>query len=212
GAHPRADGGQSRRRAVRRCLRQPWDRPADAGPELRTGRRGDRPAERERHPRRGCLSRRGRRRPGPDQRRQGDGDLTQGRVLLRLGNQLRDDPRRQGRRRDPRRHAGLRDRRHRQLDDPRQDGQGHGRCHGPGRGRQAGDRADGARCEEEGRHRGPEDPAQVHPPAHRRRRGRPHHHRPGRAGRHRPRPAGGGTRARGHDGNFAGQDGGQAAV
>jgi hypothetical protein len=36
-------------------------------------------------------------------------------------------------------------RRHRQLDDPRQDGQGHGRRDGPRPRRQAGDRADGAR-------------------------------------------------------------------
>ena len=33
-----------------------------------------------------------------------------------------------------------------QLDDPRQDGQGHGRRDGPGRGREARDRADGARA------------------------------------------------------------------
>ena len=36
-------------------------------------------------------------------------------------------------------------RRHRELDDPRQDGQGHGRRDGPGPRREAGDRADGAR-------------------------------------------------------------------
>ena len=35
----------------------------------------------------------------------------------------------------------------RQLDDPGQDGQGHGRRHGPGRGREAGDRRDGAHDE-----------------------------------------------------------------
>ena len=40
--------------------------------------------------------------------------------------------------------AGGRKRRPRQLDDPRQDGQGHGRRDGPGRRRQARRRADGA--------------------------------------------------------------------
>ena len=49
----------------------------------------------------GALPARGRRGRGPDQRRQGDRDPAQGRVDLRLGHQLRDDPRRQGRRRDP---------------------------------------------------------------------------------------------------------------
>ena len=42
---------------------------------------------------------------------------------------------------DPRRHAGGRERRPRQLDDPRQDGEGHGRRHGPRRRRQEGRRA-----------------------------------------------------------------------
>ncbi len=58
---------------------------------------------------------------------------------------VRDDPRRQGRRGDPRRHAGLGRRRHRQLDDPREDGQGDGRRDGPRPRRQEGHRADGAR-------------------------------------------------------------------
>ena len=71
--------------------------------------------------------------------------LRTGRVVLRLGDVVRDDPRRQDRRRDPGRDAGLGRGRHRQLDDPRQDGQGDGRRDGPGPRRQAGDRADGAR-------------------------------------------------------------------
>ena len=54
-----------------------------------------------------------------------------GAAVLRLGDELRHDPRRQDRRRDPRRHAGLGRRRPRQLDDPRQDGQGPGRRDGP---------------------------------------------------------------------------------
>ena len=45
---------------------------------------------------------------------------------------------------DPRRHAGGRERRPRQLDGPRQDGEGHGRRHGPGRRREEGRRRDGA--------------------------------------------------------------------
>ena len=53
---------------------------------------------------------------------------------------------------DPRRHAGERDGRPRQLDDPRQDGEGHGRRDGPRRRRRARAGADGARGEEEGRH------------------------------------------------------------
>ncbi len=90
------------------------------------------------------------RRRRPDQRRQGDRHDPAGRVLLRLRAVLRDDPRRPHRRRDPRCHAGLRHRRHRELDDPRQDGQGHGRRDGPRPRRQAGHRDDGAR--RQGRH------------------------------------------------------------
>ena len=67
--------------------------------------------------------------------------LRKGVVVLRLRDVVRDDPRRQDRRRDPRRDAGLRRRRHRQLDDPRQDGQGHGRRDGPRARRQARHRA-----------------------------------------------------------------------
>ena len=52
---------------------------------------------------------------------------------LLVRRQLRDDPRRPHRHRVARRHAGGRERRPRQLDDPRQDGEGHGRRHGPGR-------------------------------------------------------------------------------
>ncbi len=66
---------------------------------------------------------------------------------------LRDDPRRQDQPLDPRRDAGQRKGRPCQLDDPRQDGQGHGRRDGPRGRRRARDRADGARGKEEGRHR-----------------------------------------------------------
>ena len=64
-------------------------------------------------------------------------------VVLRFCDVVRDDSRRQDRRRNPWRHAGLGGRRHCQLDDPRKDGQGDGRGNGPGARRQAGDRADG---------------------------------------------------------------------
>ena len=57
---------------------------------------------------------------------------------------LRHDPRRPHRSVDPRRHAGRRERRPRQLDDPGQDGEGHGRRHGPRRRRQEGRRGHGA--------------------------------------------------------------------
>ena len=52
--------------------------------------------------------------------------------VLRFGAVVRHDPRRPHRHRRPRRHAGLPNRRPRQLDGARQDGQGHGRRDGPG--------------------------------------------------------------------------------
>ena len=58
---------------------------------------------------------------------------------------LRDDPRRPYRPVDPGRHAGCREWRSRQLDDPRQDGEGHERRHGPLGRRQARGGRDGAR-------------------------------------------------------------------
>ena len=54
-------------------------------------------------------------------------------------------------------------RRHRQLDHPRQDGEGHGRGHGSGGRRQAGDRGDGT-CQQGGQ---VQDPQVLHPAAHR---------------------------------------------
>ena len=66
------------------------------------------------------------------------------------------------------------DRRHRELDDPREDGQGHGRRDGPGPRRQAGDRADGAR--RQGRLL--QDRQRVLAALHRPRRGAADHHRP----------------------------------
>ena len=73
--------------------------------------------------------------------------------------------------------------RHRELDDPREDGQGHGRRDGPGPRRQAGDRADGARRQG----RVAEDPRRVRPALHRARRRAADHHRPVRPRRHRRR-------------------------
>ena len=69
-----------------RRVRQPRHRPADPGAELRARRHRDRAAVRERDPRRRRLPLRGRRRPRPDQRRQGDRDGAAGRALLRLGH------------------------------------------------------------------------------------------------------------------------------
>ena len=101
---------------------------------------------RERHARHRAVSR-PRTRMDPDLINAGKETVTAiaGRVLLRPRRLVRDDPRRAHRPRDPRRDAGLTRRRPRQLDDPRQDGQGDGRRDGPRRRRQARDRDDGAR-------------------------------------------------------------------
>ena len=64
--------------------------------------------------------------------------------LLRLRAELRHDPRRPYLLLHPRRSAGGGERRPGQLDDPRQDGEGHGRRHGPRRGREEGGCLDGA--------------------------------------------------------------------
>ena len=96
------------------------------------------------------------------------------RIVLRLRHVVRDDPRRQDRRRDPRRDAGLGRGRHRQLDDPRQDGQGHGRRDGPRQRSQAGHRLDGARRPR----RLVQNRQRVLAPVHRARRRPAHHHRP----------------------------------
>ena len=61
---------------------------------------------------------------------------------------FRDDSRRAYRHRDPRCHAGSRERRPRQLDDPGKGREGHGRCHGPRRRRQESGRGHGALGEE----------------------------------------------------------------
>ncbi len=90
---------------------------------------------------------------------------------------LRDDPRRAHRPVDPRRHAGGRERRPRQLDDPRQDGEGHGRRDGPRRRGQEGRRGDGAHRQGQGRLGGAEAAAPLQPAAHRRGRGRHGDHR-----------------------------------
>src|SRR6516165_5605325 len=64
--------------------------------------------------------------------------------LLRQCAIFRNDPRRAHRPLDPRRHAGGRERRPRQLDDPGPHGQGYGRGYGSRRRCQAGHRSDGA--------------------------------------------------------------------
>ena len=87
---------------------------------------------------------------------------------------VRDDPRRRGRRRGAGRHAGQRGRRPRQLDDPRQDGQGDGRRDGPRPRRRARAGDDGAH--REGRR--PQGRRAVHAAAHRRALRAADHHRP----------------------------------
>ena len=117
-----------------RLLRQPRHRPADAGGQLRRPEHRGLAAKRERHARHRPVPDRGRGRRRPHQRRQADRD-DDPRLVSIFGSprQLRDDPRRQDQPVDPGRDAGQREGRPGQLDDPRQDGQGHGRRDGPGR-------------------------------------------------------------------------------
>ncbi len=130
---PRSDGRTRREGIARRLLRQSRHRHSDAGVELHSERHERAAPERERHARLRAVSLRGRRRPGPDQCRQADRHGAADHELFLLGRLVRDDPRRTHRHRAARRHAGRRERRPRQLDDPRQDGEGHGRRDGPRR-------------------------------------------------------------------------------
>ena len=107
---PQPDGRPRRQGAEGRHVRQPRHRHPDAGLELHPrGRRRD-AAVRERHARHGPLPDRGRDRRRPHQRRQADDHRAPPHLLLLLGQLVRDDPRRQDRHGDPRRHGGLRDR------------------------------------------------------------------------------------------------------
>ena len=147
--HARADGGPGRPGAGRRGLREPRDRAADAGAGLRPGRRRGRPAVartacsasvRTRSPATSTPTsstparRPSRSLPGASLFRLGVVASAmirggQGRLAILGAMQVSA--------------AG----RHRQLDDPREDGQGHGRRDGPRARRAAGRRADGARRE-----------------------------------------------------------------
>ncbi|CAM5557295.1 hypothetical protein SAURM35S_02740 [Streptomyces aurantiogriseus] len=105
---PRPDGRPRRRRTHRRLLRQPRHRTAHADPRPPPARCARRAPLRERHPGHRPLPDRGRGRPRPDQRRQGNRHRPARSLLLRLGPVLRHDPRRPHRHGRPRRHAGLR--------------------------------------------------------------------------------------------------------
>ncbi len=166
----------------RRFLREPRHRHSHAGGQPHR-RQGSVAAVRERHAGHRPVPDRGRGGRRPHQRRQADRDHHSRVVHLRQRPVVRHDPRRQDQPLDPGRHAGQREGRPGQLDDPGQDGQGHGRRHGPRGRRQARDRAHGTRGPEEGRDRGPEDPAGLHAAPDGRGRRRSHHHRPGRPGR-----------------------------
>ena len=137
GLDPRSNGGARREGIARRLLRQSRHRHPDAGLQLHPRRRRRRLAERERHARHGAVSLRGRGRPRFDQRRQADRHRTAADQLFFLANSFgmvrggHIDLSILGA------HAGGAERRSRQLDDPRQDGEGDGRRDGPGRRRQA---------------------------------------------------------------------------
>ena len=137
-------------------------------------------AQRERHAGNRSFPVRGRGGSRPHQCRQADRHRVADHELLLQRRFVRDDPRRPYRSRHPGRHAGGRERRSRQLDDSREDGEGDGRRHGPGGRGQAGGRGHGAFGQERA-----EAPAPLHPPAHRRPCGGSGDHR-SRGLRHRP--------------------------
>ena len=173
GLDPRSDGRARRQGAARRLLRQSRHRHPDAGVELHSRRHERAAAERERHARHRPVSRtRARRTPTSSTPASRPSPSCRPPAISRQRRQLRHDPRRPHRPVHPRRHAGGRERRPRQLDDPRQDGEGHGRRHGPRRRRQEGRRGDGAFGQERA-----EAAQALHPAADRRRRGRHGDHR-----------------------------------
>ena len=171
------DGRARSERAAGRLLRQSRHRHSDAGVELHPDRHERAAPKRERHARLRPVPLRRRRRPGPDQCRQADRHRAADHELLLLGRLVRDDPRRSHRPCAARRDAGRRERRSRQLDDPRQDGEGHGRRHGPRRRGEEGRRDHGAQRQGKGRLGRAEAPAQVLAAAHRRERRRHGDHR-----------------------------------
>src|SRR5262249_47466826 len=135
----------------------------------------------------GPLPLRGRGGSRPHQCGQADRDRDPGLLVFLERRLVRDDPGRPHRPGHPGGHAGQRKGRPGQLDDPGQDGQGHGRRHGPVRGRQAGGRDDGT-C---GQGQRKEAPAQVLAASDCSRGGQPHPDRPGgdRSDSEGPRPA-----------------------
>ena len=147
GLDPRPNGGPRREGTARRLLCESRHRHSDAGIELHPYGHARAAAiaktacsawgrSRLKATRMPTSSMRASR-PSPNCRRP---------VISRVGRFLRHDPRRPYRPVDPGRHAGGAERRSRQLDDPRQDGEGDGRRHGPGGRREA-------RCGGHGAHR-----------------------------------------------------------
>ena len=122
----------------------------------------------------GPLPRRGRSRSGSDQRRQADDHHLAGVELFFQRRLVRDDSRRPHRPVDSRRAGSCRQWRPRQLDGPRQDGQGAGWRDGPGVRREKGDRADGAHRQG----RLVEGTQGLHAADYRQGRGQHDHHRP----------------------------------
>ena len=83
----------------------------------------------------------------------------------------------QNQHRDPRRHASIRARRSGELDDPRQDGEGDGRCDGSGGRCRSCGRADGACGQSQRRNNLAQAARALHAAAYRSGCGRSHHHR-----------------------------------
>ncbi len=159
----RTDRQARRPGTARRLLREPRHRHAHAGRQLHSRGHGSRAAIRKRNARHRPVSLRGRGRRRPDQRRQGNGDRNSRHQLFFQRRFVRHDPRRAREHDRARRAAGGRKREPRELGDPRQKTEGHGRSDGPGGKFPARDHRHGTRHER----RPAQDPEKVHASAHR---------------------------------------------